>query len=166
MNGVTYTRRKEIGNGDTLSLGEFVLRYNCPEFYRETLVQFADGRNIKGTLVSWDIDAPSFEFLPKGAPSSNARMTVEFSDLRTVSFLRKARRFAGLRFLRFDKPPSGRPVEIIFEDGEMLEGYMVGDTNEWHKRFYLIPKEEGEIALVLVERSAVQNIMTGYALGV
>ena len=35
---------------------------------------------------------------------------------------------------------------------------MIGEANEWSKRFYLIPKELGEIALVLVERSAVQNI--------
>ena len=40
----------------------------------------------------------------------------------------------------------------------MLEGYIVGDADAWSKRFYLIPRERSEIALVLVEQSATQNI--------
>ncbi|UCD57719.1 MAG: VWA domain-containing protein [Candidatus Hydrogenedentota bacterium] len=76
VNDVAYDRRKEIGDKDILSIGEFVLLYRCPEIYRETIVRFADGRSIRGVLVSWDIDAPLFEFLPKGAPSLDARMVV------------------------------------------------------------------------------------------
>jgi hypothetical protein len=113
---------------------------------------------MRGVLVSWDIDSSSFEFLPKGAPSVEARMAVDFAELKAVFFIRKAARFGGDRILTPDRRPSGRPVEVIFKDGELLEGYMVGEASEWSKRFYLIPRERGEVALVLVEHSAVQNI--------
>jgi len=166
VNGAAYGFQKEIGNRDVLSIGDYVLTYKCPELYRETLLEFIDGRRIRGVLISWDIDAPVFEFLPKGAPSIDARMIVEFSELKSVSFIRQAGRFSrwGLSNL-FKKPANGRPLEVIFEDGDLLEGYMVGEENEWSKRFYLIPKEQSEVALVLVERSAVQAVDSGYAFG-
>ena len=158
VNEVVYTDRKEIGDKDILTIGEFVFLYRCPDVQRETIVRFADGRSIRGTLISWDIDAPSFAFLPKSAPSLDARMIIEFPELKAVFFIRKTSRFSSDGFFRFQKPTGGRPVEVIFNDGELLEGYMVGEASEWSKRFYLIPKERGEIALVLVERSAAQNV--------
>jgi len=158
VNDVAYTRRKEIGDRDILSIGDFTFLYRCPDVQRQTIVRFTDGRSIRGVLVSWDIDSPTFEFLPKDAPSMDARMVIEFSELKAVFFVRKKSRFSVDRFFASTRASSGRPVEIIFSDGELQEGYMVGEANEWSKRFYLIPKELGEIALVLVERSAVQNI--------
>ena len=85
-------------------------------------------------------------------------MAVEFSELKAVFFVRKASRFSSDRIFTSDRRQSGRPVEVIFNDGELLEGYMVGEASEWSKRFYLIPRERGEVALVLIEHSAVQNI--------
>jgi hypothetical protein len=108
--------------------------------------------------VSWDIDTPTFEFLPSGAPSVDARMLIEFSELKAVFFIRKTSRFSVERIFSGDRRASGRPVEIIFNDGELIEGYMVGEAGEWSDRFYLIPRQRGEVALVLVEHSAVQNI--------
>jgi hypothetical protein len=158
VNDIGYTRRKEIGDKDILSIGDYTFLYRCPEIQRETIVRFADGRTMRGVLVSWDIDSTAFEFLPKGAPSLDARMAVDFSELKAVFFVRKPTRFSGERIFTPDRRPSGRPVEIIFKDGELLEGYMVGEASEWSKRFYLIPRERGEVALVLIEHSAVQNI--------
>ncbi len=158
VNDVAYSRQKEIGDQDILGIGEFALLYARPELYRETIVRFADGRAVRGSLVSWDIDSTSFEFLPKGAPSLDTRMLVEFSELKTVSFIRKEARFSASRFLGSENLSAGRPVEIFFKDGELLEGSIVGESGEWSKRFYLIPKERGEAALILVEHSAVQNI--------
>jgi hypothetical protein len=158
VNDIGYTRRKEIGDKDILSIGDYTFLYRCPEIQRETIVRFADGRAMRGVLVSWDIDSSAFEFLPKGAPSLEARMAVDFAELKAVFFIRKASRFSGDRIFTPDRRPSGRPVEVIFKDGELLEGYMVGEASEWSKRFYLIPRERGEVALVLIEHSAVQNI--------
>lgn len=158
VNDIAYTRRKEIGDRDIISIGEFTLLYRCPDIQRQTIVRFADGKSIRGVLVSWDIDSPTFEFLPKGAPSLDARMVIEFSELKAVFFIRKQPRFSGKRFFASDRPSGGRPTEVIFNDGERLEGYMIGEASEWSKRFYIIPKERGEAALALVEHSAVQNI--------
>jgi len=158
VNDVAYTRRKEIGDKDVISIGDYTFLYRCDEIQRQTIVRFADGRSVRGVLISWDIDNPTFEFLPQGAPSMDARMLIEFSELKAVFFVRKPSRFPLERFFTSDRRPSGRPVEVIFNDGELLEGYMIGEASEWSKRFYLIPKARGEVALVLVEHSAVQNI--------
>jgi hypothetical protein len=160
VNDVAYTRGKEIGDKDILSIGDFVFLYRCPEVYRETIVRFADGRSIRGVLISWDIDATNFEFLPKGAPSLDARMVIEFSELKAVFMIRRASRFTGGLSTGVGSRPAGHPVEVIFKDGELLEGYIVGETAEWSKRFYVIPRETNEVALALVERSAVQNLFT------
>jgi len=50
-------------------------------------------------------------------------------------------------------------VEVFFKDGELLEGYMMTETGEWSKRFYVIPKNSDEVALILVERSAVESVV-------
>jgi hypothetical protein len=113
---------------------------------------------MRGILVSWDIDSPDFEFLPKDAPSLDAKIVVKFSSLKAVFFIRKASRFSGNRLFGNRAPAGGRPVEIIFEDGELLAGYMIGESSELSKRFYFVPKEPGEIGLVLIERSTVQHI--------
>jgi hypothetical protein len=158
VNDVVHTQRKEITDKDILAIGDFVILYRCPEIFRETIVRFADGRSMRGVLVSWDIDAPSFEFLPKGTPSLDARMVIAFSELKAIFFVRRASRFPGGNLIGGERRPAGQPVEVIFEDGELLEGYVIGEADEWSKRFYLIPRERSEIALVLVERSATRNI--------
>jgi len=158
VNDFGHTRRKEIGDKDILAIGDFVILYRCPEIFRETIVRFVDGRALRGVLVSWDIDAPSFEFLPKGAPSSDAKMVIGFSELKAIFFLRRVGRFSGTGLIGSEHHASGQPAEIIFEDGELLEGYVVGEADEFSDRFYLIPRERSEFALVLVERSATQNI--------
>ncbi len=158
VNNVAYVRQKEIGDQDKVAIGEFVFLYTRPELYRETIVCFSDGRAARGALVSWDIDAPGFEFLPQGAPSVNAKMVIGFPELKTVSFVRKKVRFSFDRFLNGQNGHAGRGVEIIFKDGDLLEGRIVGDSGEWDKRFYVLPKDNEEVGLILVERSAIQNI--------
>ncbi len=158
VNNVACDYRKEISDKDIVSIGGYTFLYRCPDVQRQTIVRFVDGRSIRGVLVSWDIDGSVFEFLPKDAPSLDARMVIEFSELKAVFFIRKIKRFSGERLFSSSRPSSGRPVEIIFSDGELIEGYMIGEANEWSERFYLIPKERGDIALMLIERSAIQNI--------
>jgi len=157
VNDITYSRQKEISDCDKLTIGEFVFVYKRPEVYRETVVHYADGANLRGTLISWDIDSPNFDFLPINAPSLNSKMSINFNELKMVTFIRKAERFSLDRLLGSGRP-IGYPVEVFFKDGELLEGYMMGETGEWSKRFYVIPKDAEEIALVLVERAAVESV--------
>ncbi len=158
INGAACTRQKELADQDQVKIGDFVLLYGRPDMNRETLVEFIDGTVMRGTLVSWDIDAPTFAFLPWGTSS---RKVIDFSELKSVSFIRKSGALSRWNLFVREKSPTGRQVEIIFSDGELLDGYLVGDSNEWSKRFYVIPKEKKEVALVLVERSAVQDVASG-----
>jgi hypothetical protein len=158
VNDITYSRQKEISDCDKLTIGEFIFMYKRPEVYRETVVHFNNGASLRGTLISWDIDSTSFEFLPVNAPSINARKVIPFSELKKVSFVKKTERFS-LDRLFGPSRPIGYPVEVFFKDGEMLEGYMMSEAGEWSKRFYVIPKEAEQVALILVERNAIESVM-------
>jgi hypothetical protein len=160
INGVEHERQKELHNGDLVTIGKKLFLYRCDSLCRETLIHFLDGSCLRGILMSWDIDAATFAFLPKGAPSPHACMTIHFSEIRTVSFLSKNAHSLLRRFVKGGNYARGKFLEIIFDDGELLEGYTVGDSNTWKKRFYIVPKETNGIALVLVERSAVQQMFT------
>ncbi len=158
VNEITYSREKEISDCDKLIIGEFVFLYKRPEIYRETVLHFNDGALLRGTLVSWDIDAPTFEFLPINAPSIHAKMVVNFSDLKMVSFVRKKEKFSLDRIFGPARP-MGYPVEVFFKDGDLLEGYMMTETGEWNKRFYVLPKSSEQVALILVERAATDSVL-------
>ncbi len=164
INGAPCEKKKEIVSGDLISMGAFLLRYKGPEISRETIVEFTDGNCIKGTLLSWDIEAPGFVFFPEGAPYSDARMAIDFSEVKKISFLARKKPLRRRAIMRPHEPRRGYPVQVLFEDGELIEGHMIGENNEWSKRFYLIPEDCGEIALILVERSAAKIIDVQYAL--
>jgi hypothetical protein len=165
INGVEHDRQKELRNGDLITIGKKLFLYRCDSLCRETLIHFLDGSCLRGVLMSWDIDANTFAFLPKGAPSPHAWMKIHFSEIRTVSFLSKNGHSLFRRFVKGGTYGRGKFLEIIFDDGELLEGYTVGDSNTWKKRFYVVPKETNGVALVLVERAAVQHIFTPPAHG-
>jgi len=148
----------KITTARTAAGGDYAFLYRCPDIQRQTIVRFVNGKSVRGVLVSWDIDFPTFEFLPNGAPSLDARMLIEFSELKAIFFVRKEEASLGERLFPPGPPASGRPVEVIFNDGELYEGHMIGEASESSKRFYIIPKERGEVALALIERSSVQNI--------
>jgi hypothetical protein len=158
VNDIAYSRQKEMSDCDKLIIGEFVFMYKRPEVYRETIVHFNNGASIRGTLISWDIDSTSFEFLPANAPSINAKKKIEFSSLKMVTFVKKVKRFSRENLFGPVRT-MGYPVEVFFKDGELLEGYMMTETGEWSKRFYVIPKNNDEVALILVERSAVESVV-------
>jgi hypothetical protein len=158
VNDITYSRQKEMSDCDKLIIGEFVFMYKRPEVYRETVVHFNNGASIRGTLISWDIDSTSFEFLPANAPSISARKKIEFSALKMVTFVKRVKRFSRENLFGPART-MGYPVEVFFKDGELLEGYMMTETGEWSKRFYVIPKNSDEVALVLVERTAVESVV-------
>jgi hypothetical protein len=160
VNGVEIDCQKEIHSGDLITLGKTPLTYKSQDMRRETLIHFFDGNCLRGTLLSWDIDASTFQFLPKGAPSADCSMSISFSEIRTVSFLNKKTRALLKWFSAGRDGLQGNSLEVIFKDGQLLEGYTMSDSNTWKKRFYLIPKKSEEIALILVERSAVQQIFT------
>jgi len=155
VNGNQYDQPRELNNGDFLAIGSAAFRYKCRSASREAIVEFRDGNSTKGVLMSWDIDEPAFEFLPKNAHSAKL---VNFSEIKTISFLSKRSRLSLNRWSKKDLRHTGRLLEVVFEDGQMLEGYSAIQSNTWRKRFYLIPKETREIALILVERDSVQDV--------
>lgn len=156
VNGIQCTHARELGNGDVVALGGLSFTYRCAESFKETILCFRDGRFIRGMLISWDMESPLFEFLPKGAPSLDARMAIEFSELKWLAFIgNKKAIMLGAR--KKKGPHAGRGAEIIFKDGDVMEGYLIGDLIELGKRFYLIPRTQSERALYMVEKSAIQN---------
>ncbi|MBI5116097.1 VWA domain-containing protein [Candidatus Poribacteria bacterium] len=158
INDVAYTCQKEINDKDVVTIGDCVFRYVRPEIYRETILNFVNGKSARGSLLSWSADTSSFEFVPRGAPSFDSKVVVNFSTLKAMSFVRKERPSSFERLRGLFTNGAGRPVEILFKDGQVLEGSMVSENGETSKRFYVVPKNSGETALMLVERAAVQAI--------
>ncbi len=157
VNGLPCTKARELSNGDILRLGNIRIFYRRRELLKETILCFNDGRLLRGILTTWDIDAKRFEFLPKGVPSVEDKMLVDFAELKWTSFVGKKKRRL-LNKMRGSNGSAGRFAEIIMKDGEVLEGYVLNDLAAWNERFYLIPRESSERSLYLVERAAVQNI--------
>ncbi|RJP24644.1 MAG: VWA domain-containing protein [Candidatus Abyssobacteria bacterium SURF_5] len=158
VNRVQYAQPKEIVNGDFITIGSAVFVYKCRPVSREAIVEFLTGNCMRGTLISWDVDAPEFKFLPKDASSDDEALVISFSEIKTISFLSKKSRFPFNRSGKANQRNRGRPLEVVLQDGQLLEGYGTIESNTWNKRFYLIPKETREIALILIERASVQHV--------
>lgn len=130
------------------------------------VVRFADGRVLKGTSYTIDVNSRGFYIDPKDALSDDesAQVFVRFSDLKAVFFVRD---FDG----KFDEKqqhpewfPEGHEMIVKFKDGEIIEGYALKTYDENAPRFHLIPKEQGNNISVLIERQCVMRLAVGGSL--
>jgi len=126
------------------------------------VVRYADGRILKGTSYTIDVDARGFYLDPKDAPPEGATpIFIKFSDLKAVFFVRD---FDG----KFDEKeqfpewfPEGREMTVKFKDGEVVEGCALKAYDENAPRFHLVPQELGNNISVLVERANVAQVAAG-----
>lgn len=123
------------------------------------IARFRDGRVIKGVSQDFSPNKPSFHLYREAEGVSGVPVRVDLSELKAVFF---AKRFAGDRdykerkvFVHGDKP-SGRKVEVVFADGEMLQGSILG-YNPKDSGFFLFPVDpEGNNMRVFVVNGAVK----------
>jgi hypothetical protein len=159
VNDVECASKTRLSDKDLLGIGEFILLFSNPESQKEVVVHFRDGRTMRGTPVTWDIGAQSFELLRadnEGASETAEEISVvQFEDLKAVFFLQDA---SGAASIPKDRVKQNEVLEVTFFDGEKIEGNPLADYSNLAARFYLIPKEMPNIVSILVERTSVKEM--------
>lgn len=107
------------------------------------VIRYTNGKIIKGFTSDFFPNKPIFHVRPADADPSSKMLDVSVADLKAVFFVRD---FAGDRYYDELKDFSaatqatGRKVEVIFADGEVLVGVTLGyDPNR--TGFFVTPAD-------------------------
>jgi len=126
------------------------------------VVRYADGRMVKGTSYTIDIDSRGFYVDPKDmAADASKPIFVKFNELKAVFFVKDFEGNYDDKEEHAEWFPEGHEVTVKFKDGEVIEGYALKAYDDDAPRFHLIPKEPGNNISVLVERTSVSRIAVG-----
>ncbi|GAB4351488.1 MAG: hypothetical protein Kow0099_35510 [Candidatus Abyssubacteria bacterium] len=161
VNDVQRTERTRLSDKDLLGIGDFILLFSAPEEQKEAVVHFLDGRTMRGTPITWDIGAASFELLRTDTSGGEEKLeditVVNFSDLKAVFFMQDS---SGSRAsVPRDRINTKKLLEVTFFDGERIEGHPFNDYSEMSGRFYIVPREMPNIVSILVERAGVKEVV-------
>lgn len=148
---------------DILEIGAYTFRFENPHPYKQVVVRYLDGRILKGTPASWDIEADGFNLLPRDAlPGSSEEIYVPFAHLKAVYFVRDFDGVIGKKIISPASQIRGVHMKLIFHDGEQMDGYTSEGYTPDSPRFYFFPSDQGgNIISLVVER---QNLKTFQAL--
>jgi hypothetical protein len=160
INDVECAVKTRLSDKDLLGIGEFILLFSNPEPQKEVVVHFRDGRTMRGTPVTWDIGAPSFELLRtdvEGAEGTMDEITlIQFDALKGIFFLKDVAEAASP--IPRQRIKHNELLEITFFDGEKIEGNPLVDYSSLSARFYLVPKDMPNIVSILIERASIKGM--------
>jgi hypothetical protein len=96
---------------------------NPPSASNKTVIAFLDGRRMKGYIYNFSAIKDSFRLLPADDPFHQKGFEVEMKDLKAVFFVRDFIGDPERKEVPLAEPPKhGRKVEVIFSDGEVIQG--------------------------------------------
>ena len=131
----------------------------------KVVVHGMDGTIVKGSTQDFHPDGRQFRLvLPNGAET----VPVEMAELKAVFFVKQLEdtvpRPRPKEFSAGDgNRPNGRPVAVLFRDGELLVGY-THSYNPERQGFFMLPAETEDNNLrVFVVRSAAKTVRLGPA---
>jgi hypothetical protein len=162
VNSLFITGATPLSDRDFIEIGEYVFRFENPHPYKQIVVRYLDGRIIKGTPSTWDIESEGFGLLPRDAlPGSIEETYVSFRDLKAVYFVRDFDGLLGRKVISQKTQFRGVHMELTFHDGEEVEGYTSEAYTDEQARFYFFPADQsGNIISILVERKNLRDIKT------
>jgi hypothetical protein len=105
------------------------------------IVRFADSRIVKGYTQNFSPNKPTFHLRPADPKVSDETIEVRLQELKAVFFVRD---FSGdpnyqeKRNFPEGVKPSGRVVEVTFNDGEQIIGSTLG-YNPRRAGFFIFP---------------------------
>ena len=109
----------------------------------KAVLRYVDGRVVKGYAQEFDPQSPSFHFKESLETSSAKPIEIQREGLKGIFFVKT---FEGdplykerKQFTETDRQ-EGRRVKITFVDGEMLEGFTIGDHSQ-RPGFFLFPPD-------------------------
>jgi Ca2+-binding RTX toxin-like protein len=107
------------------------------------VVRFRDGKIIKGYTGDFLPTKPAFHITPLDAPDGTKPFLVQVADLKAVFFVKdlvgNPAHSERLEF-RPDKPPVGKKIRVVFNDGEILVGTTQG-YDPTRVGFFLVPAD-------------------------
>jgi hypothetical protein len=160
INGEHITEATPLSDRDIIKIGAYEFRFENPHPYRQIVVRYLDGRIVKGTPATWDIESEGFGLLPRDAlPGSTEEVFIHFDDLKAVYFVRDFD--GGIREKRASPKYHflGTHMILTFHDGEEMEGYTSEVYDARSPRFYFFPADQSANTMsVLVERKHLKNI--------
>jgi hypothetical protein len=107
------------------------------------VVRFADGRILKGTTADFFPNKDLFHVSVEAAPDGDKPLEVNTQDLKALYFVKE---FEGNPQYeegnQFDpsRPPAGRQIKVVFNDGEVLLGTTMGYQPK-RPGFFVVPAD-------------------------
>ena len=107
------------------------------------VVRFADGRILKGTTADFFPNKDLFHVSVEAAPDGDKPLEVNTQDLKALYFVKD---FEGNpqheEGNQFDpsRPPAGRHIKVVFNDGEVLLGTTMGYQPK-RPGFFVVPAD-------------------------
>jgi hypothetical protein len=109
----------------------------------KVIVRFADNRIIKGTTADFFPNKDLFHVSVEEAPAGEKPLEINTKDLKALFFVKD---FEGDKQHgegnEFDpsRPPSGRRIKVVFNDGEILLGTTTG-YQPGRPGFFVVPAD-------------------------
>jgi len=125
------------------------------------VVRFVDGRIIKGSTQDFSPNKPLFHLYPYDTNISKDGIEIFVKDLKAIFFVRdfegNAQYKERKQFLEGERP-SGRMVQIIFNDGEVLVGTTLGYDPKRPGFFLFPPDSQGNNIRVFAVSKAIRKV--------
>jgi hypothetical protein len=135
-----------------------------PAAYRVE-IHCIDGAVKHGTTYSIRPDKRGFFIVPYSSSVSEEEEIQEFIGFNTIKavFLLKSDSESNQSKSESEYIPEGHEITVQFKDGEIIDGFALGEYDPMVPRFHVIPRDEGNnpYVSVLVERAATESIQLG-----
>jgi hypothetical protein len=158
INDIEQPDKVSLSDKDLIGIGDFILLFSQPQVQQEVVAHLRDGSTMRGTPVTWNVGAPSFELFRSDLSDAEGTQeeisVVEFANLKAVFFLKGE----GPDVTR-EKMNKEEILDITFADGEKIEGRPLTDYSDVSERFYVVPEEMPNISSILVERASVREVI-------
>jgi hypothetical protein len=121
------------------------------------VARFADGRMLKGTTQDFSPAKDAFHVI--GSEGGSRPVRVEIADLKAVFFVKSLVGNPSYTEIKeFDKPVTGRKLQVTFSDGEVI----VGSTQSYQPErigFFVVPADpQSNNERIFVVSRAVQSV--------
>jgi hypothetical protein len=157
VNGEAIRSSTCLNDGAKIEIGNFVYQFEDTQFYKKVDVVYKNGKQLAGILDVAGMDAEGFKISPTDAVSTSERARVKFSDIRSVTFNRRAVDIFTRKSRPGAKPDAMKRVELMFKKGSTISGYVQREYTEGRHRYIeLLPLEvESSIDYIVVDYSSV-----------
>lgn len=157
VNGEAIRSSTCLNDGAKIEIGDFIYQFEDTQFYKKVEVVYKNGKQLAGILDVAGMDAEGFKISPTDAVSTSERARVKFSDIRSVTFHRRAIDMFAQKSRSGVKPDTMKRVELMFKKGATISGYVQREYTEGRHRYIeLLPLElESIIDYIVVDYSSV-----------